>query len=695
MQDEVRQPLGHKRQPLTPRIWLVLTALCTLALLTTFPVSTRAQDTPPTASEPPVTVGTIAISATKTRRDPMQTPGEVNSIDREEIERTQAQSLDDVLRYQPGVDMSNGPRRISELPVIRGLSGPRVLTTIDGVRLNFISGHQGRLFLDVDALKLIEVVRGPNSALWGSGALGGVLALTTVDPSDFLEPQASIGARLKFGFQAVNDEFLGSPMVFGRLGSDVEYLALFTTRSAGDIRLGGDAGTLENSAEDLHSGLGKVIWHMTPHDELRFSIQGFLEDGEVPTNPAVIATDPASLVDRETTQLTYRLGYTHDNSTNPYLHLAGFVYYTSMDIRERRLSDNRPDAIDFDTVGLDLRNSTSLRASSQHHHRLTYGIEYVHDKQRAERAGAANTLFPQADSNTVSLYLQDEISLWNRLFLIPALRWDHFANDADGQPDVTESQVSPKIGGVLKVTDFLYLEANYAEGFRTPTFGELFIAGTHFPGAIFVPNPNLKPEKSKNIDVGVRIRRERLFAQHDAFMVRGTYFHNSLDDFIDFAVTFNPATFQLEFQPVNVQEAVIEGFEAELRWAFLPGFEFWANYTDITGDNETDDQPLANIPPRKGVIGLSYLYAPWGVTVGGRVQIADDQDRVPDGVQETSGYTVYDLFANWQPATGPLRGLRVDVGIDNVTDEEYRRHLSGIPEAGINPKMAISYTKNW
>jgi hemoglobin/transferrin/lactoferrin receptor protein len=638
----------------------------------------------------------MTVTATKTRRDPLLTPGEINVVPREEIDRVQAQSLEDVLRYQPGIDVQNGPRRLGELPVIRGLSGARILTTIDGVRLNFQSGHRGRLFLDVDALKQLEVVRGPNSALWGSGALGGVLALTTKDPSDYLEPGASFGFATKFGVQGANREFLGSPTLFGRLlDNRLEYLLTYTTRHAGDIELGGDAGTLPNSAERLHSGLGKLVWSVTPFDQLKLSVQGFDEAGEVPTNPGANTTDPTAVVERQTQQFTYRLGYTHRNAANPWLDLQGFVYYTTLDIRERLLANDQPGDIAFDTLGFELRNSTRLHLAKGHGHVLTYGLEWYRDRQEARRAGGPDTLFPNADVNSLALYIQDEISLWERLFLIPALRWDYLVQNAEGQPEVTEGQVSPKLGGVLKVTDFLYVEANYAEGFRAPNFGELFISGTHFPGAVFVPNPDLKPETSKNVDVGLRLRRDRLLFQHDRFLLRGAYFRNALDDFIDFAVQFNPRTRRLEFRPVNVQEALLEGFEAEMLWAFYAGFELFANYTDITGDNETTDQPLASIPPRKGVIGLSYTFAPRYLTVGGRVQIVDDQKRVPEGVARTPGYTVYDLFANWQPRRGPLLGFRVDFGIDNVTDKEYRRHLAGIPEAGINPKVAISYTRNW
>ena len=83
------------------------------------------------------------------------------------------------------------------------------------------------------------------------------------------------------------------------------------------------------------------------------------------------------------------------------------------------------------------------------------------------------------------------------------------------------------------------------------------------------------------------------------------------------------------------------------------------------------------------------------MTVGGRARVVAGQDRVPVAVQATPGYSVYDLFATWQPHAGPLQGLRLDVGVDNLSDKAYRRHLAGIPEAGINPKATIAYARTW
>lgn len=118
-------------------------------------------------------------------------------ITTEDIEAEQPQSVDDLLQNLPNVELFSGPRRIGEEANIRGFSDERIVTTLDGARQNFSIGHQGRFFLEPDLLKQIEVYRGPNSALYGSGSLGGVIALTTKDASDFLEPGRMLGARLK------------------------------------------------------------------------------------------------------------------------------------------------------------------------------------------------------------------------------------------------------------------------------------------------------------------------------------------------------------------------------------------------------------------------------------------------------------------------------------------------------------------
>ena len=650
----------------------------------------------------------VTISATKTERDPIMTPGEVSIIEQETIQQRQPQSLDDVLRYEPGITSEIGPRQMGESPNIRGLSGARVLTLIDGQRMNFQSGHKGRTFIDVDLLKRVEVIRGPGSALYGSQAIGGVVAMETKDPSDFLGPDGAFAVFQKFGYQGVSDELLSSTALAGRLGEHIEVMGYGLLRGANDIRLGDGAGDLPNSGQDNAAGLGKIVWKPTRYDEAEFSVYVTRQAAGIPFNTNTNPTSTASLADRKNRQFNYRLGYAHNNPENPFLNLRGFVYHNTLDITERQLSNSTRDDINFDTTGFDIRNSMNVGDPKVHHHIITVGTEFYTNNQESSgnRTVGARLFFPKADSYVYGVYIQDEITLFHdRIVLIPGLRWDRWENKAPGQSKQTANRVNPKIGTVVKATDFLYLTANYAHGFRQPGFDDLFVSGTHFPGSVFVPNPDLKPEKSRNIDAGLRIVLPRVFSKNDQLIWKGAYFRNKVRDFIDNDVSFNFMTFLLEFKPINVQRALIQGFESELAWLPTDHITVRGNFTYTRGKDLTEKDPLANIPAIRGLLGVEYYYPLWGLTMGGRVQITGDQSRVPNttgtaAVSKTGGYALFDMYLTMQPPqaffdklTVPwLHGLRVNAGIDNLTDLNYRRHLSNLPEAGINPKVSIAYT---
>ena len=146
----------------------------------------------------------VTATATKTARDPFDVDASVSIVDEERIEATQASNLADLLADLPNVDIAGGPRAIGQRVVIRGLSDNRILFVIDGTRQNYDRAHDSRILIDPDLFKQVEVLRGPASALWGSGALGGVISFTTKDAADLLAPGQTFGARLKLGYQDVN-----------------------------------------------------------------------------------------------------------------------------------------------------------------------------------------------------------------------------------------------------------------------------------------------------------------------------------------------------------------------------------------------------------------------------------------------------------------------------------------------------------
>jgi outer membrane receptor for ferrienterochelin and colicin len=112
----------------------------------------------------------------------------VTVVGREEIERRDARSVLDLIRDIPGVESSGVPRTTAMQPVIRGLGDERIVLRTDGARNNFNADHRGRTFVDPELLRQVEVLRGPGSSLYGSGALGGVISLRTIEVEDILQP---------------------------------------------------------------------------------------------------------------------------------------------------------------------------------------------------------------------------------------------------------------------------------------------------------------------------------------------------------------------------------------------------------------------------------------------------------------------------------------------------------------------------
>ncbi len=167
----------------------------------------------------------ISVSATRDPGPAFSYPGMVTVIEREAIDGADPSSAGDLFRATPGVFFDGGPRRTGQVPSIRGAQGENVQVRIDGTRQNFISGHDGRFFLDPEMLGGAEVLRGPASSLYGSGAIGGVMSFRTLDTDDLLAPGETVGGRAKVGYQGVNDEFMTSLVAAGRPSADTDVVA--------------------------------------------------------------------------------------------------------------------------------------------------------------------------------------------------------------------------------------------------------------------------------------------------------------------------------------------------------------------------------------------------------------------------------------------------------------------------------------
>ncbi len=652
-------------------------------------ISAAGEEEPP-ADQPVIELPVVTVTATKTQRSAFEVPASVSIVGRERIDSEEPQSIGDLLEELPNVELLSGPRRIGETANIRGFDEERIVTTIDGARQNFNIGHQGRFFLEPDLLKQVEVYRGANSALYGSGAIGGVIALTTKDASDLLDPGERFGARLKTGFQDVNDEWLGSLAAYGRIGEDVEYLGNVTYRDSSDLTLG-NGDTLEDSAEQSVSGLGKVTWRPGEHHRLLASIDIFDTEGDFPANPQSLDSPMNEVADTDIERNTYTVGYRYEDPKNPWARVDLVAYRTELAEELDRESGNDT-STDFDTTGFDLRNTTRWDGAYANQ-AFTYGVEYYHDGQEATLNGGPRSSFPDAEDDIYGFYLEDEITVAERLSVIPGFRYDHYALDAGTRGESTASEVSPKVGLLFRTTDWLTIWGSYAEAFRAPGLTEAFAEGLHFrgipgvfPDNFFVPNPDLKPETTSTLEAGLRTRFDDLLIEGDRLRLQAGYFDTGAADFIDLEVNISAGT----TRPNNIQDAELHGFEAELGY---DASRFFAamGYSETRGRDATKGEPLTSVPPDKLVATLGLRLPELGLVFTGRGRFVKRQDEVPAGVPVTPGYGVCDLYASWLPAGAGYAGLRVNFGIENLTGKSYRRHLSLIDEAGRNFKASVSY----
>jgi hemoglobin/transferrin/lactoferrin receptor protein len=632
-----------------PRLTLRATLLASLAA------------TPLAAQQAVTPLDAVTTTATRTPTVAGDAAVPITVINREEIERRDARSVLDLIRDIPGVEVSGVPRTTAVQPVIRGLGEDRIVLRIDGARSNFNAGHRGRTFVDPDLLRSVEVLRGPGSALYGSGAIGGVVALRTITVDDILQPGARFGGVAGAGWQSQGNGPRGSLSLGAREGdfSVLGAIAGFTNNNFED----GRGTTIPYTGDNATSLLGRFGWTPGNH-RFELSAMRFRDDHQIPISANTAST--TGITDRDTTQETLTFRYAYADPANAWLNPEVVLYRNHASIEEKRLAGTRAlEQTELTTLGLDAQNTMRFTLGS-FRNTLTFGTEIYQDEQEGRTNGAPRAQFPTAQQSIFALFVQDEIGFGD-FTLTPGLRFDSFDQESpNGLNDRQSDRVSPRISLAWQALPWLQPYVSYAEGFRAPSLTELYVGGQHFPGNFFVPNPNLRPEVSRNKEAGVNLRFADVLRDGDRLRMRLSAFRNDLDDFIEQTV------FATTTVSRNIGRARIEGVEADAQY---DAGTWWLGLgaAALKGDNLETDEPLSSVPAHRVNLNAGYRFLEQGVTVGGRVTATAEQDRYPStsAVQQTSGYGLLDLFASWTPNAAP--NVRLTFAVDNVFDHAYRR----------------------
>jgi len=674
------------------------------------------------AAPAPLEMDPIVVVASKSPRPLSDVLGQVSVISASSIERYGIENMDDLLRYEPGLNIeSSGTRFGANAINIRGIGGNRVAIEIDGIptRDRFAIGSfsdGGRLLTETDRIKRLEVLYGPASTLYGSDALGGVMAITTWDPDDLLaHGDGRHWYSLRGGYQSVNASVVGSGMA--AWGNDNNGLLFATTwRDGQETQNKAIAGT-PRDRQDWNSRdyLLRYTHDTQSGNLLRISLSDYQKEAKTR-----IESLPGYRRFRRTTSLNgddsnsnreISIAYEFDSRWgNGVIRVFDVASSTRQMTFEERAASSRPVRMqryfqydqDFSGVELNLFRDIST-ANSDHH--LGAGIELQRTDSSEFRDGFQQSLtdgsisktilgetlpvrdFPNSRTNELGIFLQDEISLGNgRWEVIPAIRYDSYRLDPrpDGiylgdNPDavvvsVRESEFSPRLGVLYHFNDELGIYAQYVNGFRAPPFEDANI-GLDIPlfNIRAIPNPDLKSETSRGFEAGFRYIS-------GSTRLTLAVFNTEYNDFIQTKarIGIDPASGVLLFQSRNIDKARIYGLDLRLEQqmaAWSPALEGWslsgAAYWS-KGKNRESGEPLNSVSPPQMILGIAWASADnrWDANLTGTFTGAQNRIDETAGLRlHTPAWATADLTLGWDIS----EHVSLRAGIYNLTDKRYWR----------------------
>ncbi len=649
-----------------PLPWHLATAsFVVFATLTFAPVPAGAapQDRPDSSSaadeeapdeSPAATVREEIVVSAQAAEVPRQRVGSsVTVIGRDEIEARRAVSVAELLRTVPGVEVARtGPPGGNTSVFIRGGNSSHTLVLVDGVRVNSPAvGAYDFSSLSTDDVERIEVVRGPQSALYGSEAMGGVISVHTrrgtgggleggasaevgtEDSRRFATSWRGGGDRADWSFAASHRAFDGVSSASEAAANDEED-PFSNTTAAGllGFAFAGD-GRAEVSVRYLDSDTG---------------LDGFAF-GVGPVD------DPNYELDREAVYANLRFEKPVTRRWTQHLRVG-----TAREDLAATDPDTPFQAFSTDTVVTDavLRSDLVLAgdpggdAAGASADTLSLGAGW--EERRGEAAGSFDETV-----EVTSAFAENRFAWRGRLFLTTGVRHDD--HSVFGSETTWRGTASWLAGGGTRV------HGSYGTGFKAPTFNELY-----FPG---FGNPALAAEISEGWDLGVEFAGSGAAGTPGAWAADVTWFDNDYKNLIGFDFT--------TFRAANISDARARGIESWLTLPLAAGVDTRVNYTWTDSENLATGDPLPRRPEHRASLTTLWDPAgPWDASLA-LVAVAD---RVDSDGSELEDYQRLNLTAGFAVSDPLTVYLKVDNALDDDSAE-----IAGYTTPGAVFSLGVRY----
>ena len=626
----------------------------------------------------------VQITASPTGTDPLSVTQSTVQLSGKDLQRQLGASVAQTLSSEPGMAMRfNGP--MANAPVIRGLSGERILMLQDGERVGDLGSTSSdhAVVADPNSAERIEVIRGPASLLYGNAAIGGVVNVISGDIPTSVPSR--IGGFFNGQSESVTPGGVGSGAVNIPLGRSFAATLRGTLRRQSSYRIGDGGGAQPNS--DVRSwngtaGLGYIGSTVTAglvyrQSDFNYGIP-FQSGGEEIRIDGVRRAGQA------------RIGITTGARALSYVRIEGTVQSYKHD--EIAVQDN--------AIGttFNLNSQTASVSGKTQFGRMSGSIGVQAFLRQYEPIGA-EAFTPAADNTNIAAFIYQELPLTSGSAesRTPRLqfggRFDDFriTGKAGSDPRFAVERArrfnnaSGSLGLSVPFAQHFTISGSVASAFRAPTVDELYANGFHVAvGTFDIGNANLKAETSMGLDGVLRAQGSRGTLQVSAY-------RNRINDYITPSVTGT----------TNVDGELVPLVNIVQRDATLTGLEFSGEtqlahhlvvgaMADAVRGRGAGNTNLPFIPAAR--VGGSLRYDTGVFSLGGEARRVMKQTRVAADNSidvPTDSYTLLNLSSSW---TIPSRhtAQTLTLRVDNLLDERYADATSRVKAFTFNPGRNVS-----
>ena len=656
---------------------------CILACGLLFPGIVFAQISKDSAK----TMEEVTVTATREKASIQRVPYSTSIIQKQDLSRQVSRTLPEALTGIVGVFIQK-TNHGGGSPFVRGLTGNQNLILIDGIRLNnsiFRYGpNQYMTLIDPFTVEKVEIVKGSGAVQYGSDALGGVINIQTTALG--FAPGKQWSSRLISRITSSGMELSGRPEL-RYAGEKLSFQLGFSSKKFGDLK-GGDTTGFQRPSGYSESSLDTKIMGDLGKNWLIIVALQWHRQKDVPVyhkyikeNYALNTSDPLS---RHLAYLQLKKQYNTGFIKGIELTLA------HQGLREKRYAkkNNSPvlrtekDQVTSFSANIDLPMRLAAfwtaNAGAEFYSDLVFSSRNDFNQQ-TESEKTIRGLYPdKARYATGSAYLMQHFTL-KRFFLETGIRYSmyaaHIRDTTVGNVTIRPSALVFQAGVNYALSKSLNLFANLCEGYRAPNIDDLGTLGI-VDFRYEIPAYSLKPERSLNLEAGLKRNGKKLSAALSVF-------RNNLHGLITRVKTGDKINGYDVYIKENVDQGFIYGTEVQLQYQFLPQWVLASNLSYLYGQSKTRNEPLRRIPPLHASTTLDFRKNK--VRAGLRLDLAAKQNRLAQGDKDdnripaggTPGFSVWNTYFSYE-----WKRIQLQLYFSNMFNADYRTHGSGINGMG-------------